>query len=189
LTKGSREFNIATVILNSLAPPSPLKSQHFTIWHGVAIFVIANVCSALPAGYGGEYAFYNAFQQPWAAPPDWLFAPMWFFLNVTSLIGLGRIFNGAAGRRRSAFILSEAVAWVLFAVFSTFYFWLKSPVLGAIDTALGLVVGCISTAIAASLDRRSAFLIALRVLWLLLATFVSIWVAWNNADRFLTRAL
>lgn len=33
-----------------------------------------------------------------------------------------------------------------------------------------------------AIDRRAAGLVLLRVLWLALATYVSVWVALNNAD-------
>ena len=78
----------------------------------------------------------------------------------------------------------EGTGWVLFAVFNTLYFGWKSPVLGAVDTAAGLLVGGASLAYAWRVDRRSAGLILPRVIWLLLATYVSAYVALNNTDPF-----
>ncbi len=60
----------------------------FRWWHAALILVGANVVSAIPAGFGGDFAFYNSFRQPAIAPPDWAFAPVWLFLNVTSLVAL-----------------------------------------------------------------------------------------------------
>ena len=37
--------------------------------HAALILVGANAISALPAGFGGDFAFYNAFRQPAIAPP------------------------------------------------------------------------------------------------------------------------
>lgn len=164
----------------------PVPSRPFRVWHAVAVFIAANAVSVLPAGFNGDEAFYNNFARPTVAPPDWLFAPMWLFLNITSLVALGRVAN--AGRDvpgRRAFLWLEGIGWVLFAVFNTLYFGLKSPILGAADTAAGLVIGLASLAISWRIDRRASALIGLRVLWLLLATFVSVWVALNNADPFL----
>jgi translocator protein len=174
--------------MNSLLKPSdpkPNSNRHFRLWHAVVIFIAANALSVLPAGLNGNEAFYNNFVRPAIAPPDWLFAPMWLFLNITSLIALGFVAN--ADRKsalRRAFLWLEGIGWVLFALFNTLYFGLKSPVLGAVDTAAGLVIGLASLALSWRLDLRAFWLIGLRIVWLLLATFVSVWVAVNNADPF-----
>lgn len=162
----------------------------FQWWHAVLILVVANAGSALPAGFGGDFAFYNSFRQPDVAPPDWAFAPVWLFLNVTSLVALYRIANSpvrSAGR--TLFLWSEGVGWVLFAAFTTVYFLLRSPVLGAVDTVAGLITGLVSLACASRLDRPSAGFILLRVLWLALATYVSMFVALSNPDSFLGTGL
>ncbi len=157
-------------------------ARSFTWWHAAGLFLIANLISALPAGYAGDSVFYNSFARPALAPPDWAFAPAWLMLNITSLIALHRIANGPHGQGRTGFIASEALGWALFASFTTLYFLLQSPMLGAINTALGLVAALVSLGFASRLDRTAAILILLRAAWLLLATYVSVWVAANNAD-------
>jgi tryptophan-rich sensory protein len=150
--------------------------------------MVANAISILPAGYNGDEVFYNNFVRPSIAPPDWLFAPMWLFLNLTSLIALWMIANSQPfTARHRLFMGLEFVGWILFAIFNTLYFWMGSPILGAIDTALGLVVGMMSLAVCWTIHRRAALLILPRVLWLLLATYVSVYVAFNNVDTFFSR--
>jgi translocator protein len=161
------------------------SSRPFRWWHAVAIFVVANAISVLPAGINGDEAFYNNFTRPAIAPPDWLFLPMWLFLNITSLIGLGIVANSRRDTPGHKPVMTlEGVGWVLFALFDTLYFWMKSPILGAVDTAVGLIVALFSFALSWRIDRRAGVLIGLRVMWLLLATFVSAWVAFNNVDPF-----
>lgn len=157
----------------------------FKWWHAILILVAANAVSALPAGFGGDFAYYNAFRQPAVAPPDWAFAPVWLVLNVTSLLALSRIANAPErSTSRLIFLWSEGMGWVLFSAFTTLYFLLHSPLLGAVDTVAGLIVGLISLVCACRLDRPSAVFIALRVLWLILATDVSLFVALSNPDPF-----
>jgi hypothetical protein len=36
-------------------------SSGFQWWHSILILAGANAVSALPAGFGGDFAFYNAF--------------------------------------------------------------------------------------------------------------------------------
>jgi translocator protein len=125
------------------------EQRKFRWWHALLIFALANATSALPAGFGGDFAFYNAFRQPRIAPPDWIFAPVWLVLNVTSLVALHRIANAPLESSwRTTFLWSEGVGWVLFSIFTTVYF-------------------------------------LLRVLWLALASYVSVVVAWFNPDLFL----
>jgi benzodiazapine receptor len=162
------------------------ERKGFRWWHAALILLGANAVSALPAGFGGDYAFYNSFRQPAIAPPAWAFAPVWLFLNVTSLIALSRIANAPVqSPARTLFLWSEGVAWVLLAAFTTVYFLLHSPVLAAVDTVAGLLTGLVSLVCGFRLDRLSAGFILLRVLWLVLATYVSVFVALSNPDPFL----
>ncbi len=157
-------------------------SFRFRWWHAALVMLAANVVSAVPAGLAGDAIFYNTFRQPVIAPPAWSFPPVWLFLNVTSAIALYRIANAAHSLDRSCFIVSELVGWVLFAVFPTVFFLLKSPVLGALDTVVGLAVAIFSCSMALRIDRLSAAMVGLRCLWLGLASYVSVWIARNNPD-------
>lgn len=172
-----------TVPTNVSALPSP--TRRFCWWHAALIFVAANALSVLPAGFSGDETFYNAFRLAAVAPPGWLFTPMWLALNLTSLLALAWVIDVAERTRaRAAVLWLEGLGWALFAVFNTLYFGLNSPVLGALVTVAGLGVGVASFACSLAADRRAAGLILARVLWLALATHVSVWVALNNADPF-----
>ncbi len=160
-----------------------MPAKNFQWWHALAILIAANLVSALPVGYAGDKVFYNSFQLPSIAPADWVFAPMWLFLNITSLIALYRVANLPASKTRSYFLISEALGWILFAIFTTVYFLMKSPILGAIDTVLGLLIAIYSVALARTIDRNAAICICLRLAWLCLASYVSAWVALNNPDQ------
>jgi len=162
-----------------------IKTQKFTWWHAAIILIIANIVSIAPAGYNGNEIFYNNFTQPKLAPPDWIFAPVWFFNNITSLISLYLIANMPKETKgRSLFIRTEVIMWILFSIFTTVYFWLQSPILGAIDTVLGLIVTIISFGISYKIYRKASFYILPRLLWLALATYVSVYVAIANKDIF-----
>lgn len=155
----------------------------FHWWYAVIIFVVANLISALPAGFGGNEVIYNSFQQPNIAPPDWLFPPMWLFLNITSLVALYIIAHSSKQQpRKQVVLILEAFGWVLFAIFTTLYFGLNSPILGAIDTVAGLIVAVASSICCYSISRKASMLISFRALWLVLASYVSVYVALHNVD-------
>jgi len=73
--------------------------------------------------------------------------------------------------------------------FATLYFWLNSPILAAIDTALYAVLTLVSLMSYLSLDRIAALLIAPRMAWLALASYVSVYGALYNADPFFQNVL
>lgn len=155
-------------------------------WHCVIIYLVANGISFIPAGFTGDEVFYNNFNQPAIAPPDWMFAPVWFINNVTSLVALYIIANLPKDTPfRKSVLTFETINWVLYAVFAILYFGLKSPVLGAINTVLGLVCTTVSFFQAYRFSKKAAWLIAPRFAWLLLASYVSVWMALHNADTLL----
>ena len=164
-----------------------MASKQFQWWYAVVIFLVANLMSGLPAGMSGDVAFYNSFRLPSVAPPDWLFPPMWLFLNITSLMSLYRVANAPACRSRTAFLWAEAIGWILFSIFATLYFWLQSPILAAIDTVIYAVITLVSLATSMGVDRIAAMLIAPRLAWLALASYVSVYGALYNADPFFQR--
>ena len=163
-------------------------ATRFRWWQGTAILAAANAISFWPVGVRGDAAFYTGLRLPPFAPPDWLFAPLWLVLTITSLVALARVANLeiAPNRQRRLVLLSEGVGWLLFAVFTTLFFWLHSPVLAAADTVAGLLVALVSVVAAAGVDRPAAGLIGLRMLWLVLASAVAVSIALHNPDPFLS---
>lgn len=176
----SRTARTAARLARLAEPP-----QRYRWWHAAAVGLVANALSAAPAGYNGDEPFYNELNTPPGSPPDWAFAPAWAFNNLTTLWSNLRITNlptGTPGRRTA--LALEGVSWGLFASFSGLYFGLRSPVLGAVNTAAGLGVTAASVAVTATLDRKAAWALAPRLAWLGLATYVSVATALRNRDEF-----
>ncbi len=155
------------------------RSPHrYRWWHAAAVGGLANLASALPAGYNGDTDFYERLKTPPGAPPSWVFAPAWAINNILTLASNLRIANlpPSTSRRREA-LASEAVSWALFASFSSLYFGLRSPTLGAIDTVLGLATTIHGVSVTAKLDTTAAWLLAPRLAWLSYASYVSVGTA------------
>lgn len=163
---------------------SATNTKRYRWWHAAAVGALANVASALPAGYNGDENFYASLRTPPGAPPGWVFAPVWAANNALTLMSNLRIANlpgKTPGRRRALAV--EAANWVLFSSFSTLYFGLRSPVLGAVDTAAGLVLTGYSVGVTAQVDRRAAWALVPRLAWLGFASYVSVATAANSPDR------
>ncbi len=153
-------------------------------WHAAAVGAVANLASALPAGYNGDEDYYAELDTPPGSPPGWLFAPVWAVNNALTLWSSLRIANlpvETPGRR--AALVSETVSWGLFASFSGLYFGLRSPVLGAVDTVAGLVSTTHGVVTVARLDRPAAWALVPRLAWLAYASYVSTGTALRSRDR------
>lgn len=152
-------------------------------WHAAAVGLAANAVSALPFGTSGDEPFYDALRKPRLSPPDWAFAPVWAANNVLTLWSNLRVANQPpATPGRTAALALESVSWGLFAAFTSVYFGLRSPVLGAADTVAGLAATAASVAVTARVDRPAALALVPRLAWLGLATYVSVFVARMNPD-------
>ena len=165
--------------MSSTAPPPP----RYRWWHAAAVGLGANAVSAAAAGFNGDEAYYDRLETPPGSPPGWAFAPAWAVNNLTTLWSNLRVANlpvGTPGRRTA--LALEGASWGLFASFTGLYFGLRSPVLGAVNTAAGLAATAASVAVTARLDRRAAWALAPRLAWLGLATYVSVGTALRNPD-------
>lgn len=166
----------------SMLPERP----RFRWWHAAVVGGLANLASALPAGYNGDEEYYATLKTPPGSPPGWLFAPAWAVNNALTLWSNLRIANlptRVPGRRRA--LAAEAGSWALFSAFSGLYFGLRSPTLGAVDTVAGLGTTAYSVAVTARLDRAAAWALVPRLVWLGYASYVSVLTAVRSPDPFL----
>lgn len=77
-------------------PSGAPVARRFRWWHAAAVGVVANLASALPAGYNGDEDFYARLDTPPGAPPGWVFAPVWAVDNALTLASNLRVANPPA---------------------------------------------------------------------------------------------
>lgn len=137
--------------------------------------------------------FYNSLKQPVFAPPDWSFAPAWTLNNALAIWGLLRVLNMPEEKSgREEFIRLQTAFWITFVAFNPLYFGLRSPILGAIDTDIGLALTAASEYVAVSQlkDTETALSQSSTLLWLALAAATATTVAaWNEDEFFNSRPL
>lgn len=132
--------------------------------------------------------FYNGLKQPVFAPPDWSFAPAWTLNNALAIWGLLQVLNMPRRKPgRDEFLFLQAAFWVTFVGFNPLYFGLRSPILGALDTNVGLALTAASeyVALARLKDTKTALSQSTTLLWLVLAAATATTVAAWNEDEFL----
>lgn len=130
------------------------KGRRFGWRHAAVAGIIANIASALPAGYSGDETSYQRLKTPPGSPPSWVFAPAWAIDNVHAL---EQPSNGAPALRYSRSTQRprfRGTTWLLFAAFSALHFGFRSPILGALDTVAGPATMTHGTIKTARLDRR-----------------------------------
>lgn len=145
------------------------------------------------AGNSSYFEFYNELTQPVFAPPDWSFAPAWTLNNALMIWGLLRVLNMPKEKTgRDEFLALQAAFWITFVAFNPLYFGLRSPILGAIDTNIGLALTAAGVYVATSKlkDSKTAVLHSPTLLWLVLAAATATTVAvWNKDEFFNSRPL
>ena len=134
--------------------------------------------------------YYNQFQQPVFAPPDWAFAPVWTLNNTLAIWGIVRVQNmpsGTPGRER--FLALQSAFLLQFVNFNAAYFGLNSPINGAALTVAGMVTvaKAMHIALFELKDWRVVLSLSTLLPWLILASFTSVAVALWNRDDFYQR--
>lgn len=156
--------------------------RRYRWWHVAAVGGAANLVGNLRRSRADDREFYASLPTPAAAPPGFLFGPVWAINNVLTLWSNLRIANLPEDTpARRAVLTSEAASWALFAAFSPLYFGLRSPALGALDTVAGLATTTHAVVVTAKLDPPAAWALAPRLAWLALASYVSVVTATRYA--------
>lgn len=162
---------------------SSLLPKKYRWWHAAALGVLANVASALPAGYNGDDPYYESLRTPPASPPGWAFAPAWAINNILTLrsnLIIANLPTHTPGRREA--LVSEGASWALFASFSGLYFGLRSPILGAANTVAGLASTTHGVITTSRIDKTATLLLLPRLGWLAYAAYVSVGTAARSRD-------
>jgi translocator protein len=168
--------------MNTLSLPSPNTDQ-IKWWHGVLFFIAMHVISA-PWLQTPEYLATQV-KAPFA-PPAWAFPPVWF-INTALMVWAGMLLINKPENapNRQPLITLQIVSWVCFITFGWLYFGLHSPILGGVNTLTMFAVNAASVALGLRLDKRFSYALTPLLIWLTLASAVSVYQALYNYDELL----
>ncbi|SFF79894.1 TspO and MBR related proteins [Halopelagius inordinatus] len=139
------------------------------VWVGVSLLagVVGNGLSGTAVR-----TWYPTLVEPWFAPPNWVFGPVWITLYVLMGTAAFLVSRSADGRTRLALVVFLGQL-VLNAAWSGAFFGLRSPAYGlVVIVPLLLGVGA-TTALFARIDRRAAALVTPYLLWTAFATLLN----------------
>lgn len=131
--------------------------------------------------------FYKKQKQPVFAPPAWAFAPAWTINNALCLYGLLRVLNMPEETSgRNEFINLQVASWADFILFSAASFGLRSNYNSAVLTNLYLAFTLASFYIAIKKlkDEKTAVSLSTLIIWLGIASPLSLTIAAWNGDEF-----
>ena len=152
----------------------------------VKLIVSLAVCQA--AGFIGSIftrpaisTWYAGLMKPGFTPPDWVFGPVWVSLYV--LIGIAaflvwrRGFHHQVVRRALAFF---GVQLVLNALWSYFFFGLRSPLAGLVEIIILGIAIILTVRAFLQVSRTAGLLLIPYFLWVSFATGLNLAIWWLN---------
>ena len=162
-----------------------LRTDRYRWYHTAAFGLLVNAVSSTAfAGKSDDDYYDHALLSPPFAPPSWAFAPAWAINNIGTLWHNLHLLNMPADTpHREAILRMQAANWALFSTFSTVFFRLRSPVLGAVWTVASFLLMLASAVLTRRTSPRLLLGLATTVAWLALASAVSGYIALRNRDE------
>jgi tryptophan-rich sensory protein len=150
------------------------------------LIICVLVCQA--AGFVGAIftrpaisTWYAELSKPRFTPPDWVFAPVWISLyvlmGVAAFLVWRRGFHHQVVRRGLAFF---GIQLLLNALWSFFFFGLKSPLAGLIEICILGIVIILTVQRFLQSSRTAGLLLIPYFLWVAFATGLNLSIWWLN---------
>jgi|SRR5690606_6419969 len=163
----------------AIRPESPPERDRRTDLLGLLGFGLAVAVAALLGGLAasGSSAEYAALEEPFWAPPDWLFSPVWTALYVTIAVS-GWLVWRRIGLGRP--LIPFAIQLVLNAAWTPLFFGLGEYGLAAIEIiVLWFAIGATVWAFW-RVHRAAAMLLLPYWAWVTFATALNVSIWWLN---------
>jgi tryptophan-rich sensory protein len=112
-------------------------------------------------------------------PPGWLFPIAWTILYILMGISVGMLYGIRSIYTRILYYLF-IIQLVLNILWSIFFFYMRSPIIGFIDIILLDIFVILYFIGAYVIKRASAFIMLPYIIWLLFATYLNGYIVLNN---------
>lgn len=145
---------------------------------GVSICLISGfVASLLQADAIANW--YPYLDKPAITPPAWVFPVAWGIIYVLSGISSGLVWNRTGTHRRELVMLWGIQQGINF-LWSIMFFKLMNPLLGLITIIILDILVIWYIARTWNIERTSSLLFIPYALWLILATYLNVYIWLNN---------
>ncbi|MGN6623083.1 MAG: TspO/MBR family protein [Candidatus Nitrosocosmicus sp.] len=122
--------------------------------------------------------------KPWFSPPSWIFGPVWTILYFLMGLSLYLIWNFKAElsqqKYKKQFYILFGIQLIINALWSFFFFGLKSPAYGLLDILFLDITVAMTIAYACRISKYPAILLAPYITWITFATILNFEIALLN---------
>ena len=147
-----------------------MRKKH--ILSSLFIFILICLLLEILASYWTNQTvstWYPELKKPAWNPPGWLFGPVWTILYVMIAISGWLIYKAAPSRKRSIALTVYAGQLILNFIWSFFFFFLRSPILGLIDIVFLLLLIILTIINAWPVRQLAAILLIPYLIWVMYA--------------------
>lgn len=150
------------------------------------VYILIAIMICLGIGYTASIfqvealqTWYPTLNKSMLTPPNEVFPIAWLIIYVCMGISIGLVWNKRA-------MLDSGLGWIFILqlvfnfAWSVLFFYLQDPLSGLIDIALLDLTVLFYTTICYRLNKVAALLVAPYLLWLVLATYLNLYVVVNN---------
>lgn len=151
--------------------------------HWVSLFIFIALCLSVEifASYWTNQTvstWYPKLNKPFWTPPGWVFGPVWTIIYILIAISGWLIYRADHSRKRSIALIFYASQLILNLMWSFFFFFLKSPLLGLIDILLLFLLIILTIIKAWPVRSLASILLIPYLIWVIYAATlnVGIWL-------------
>ena len=121
--------------------------------------------------------WYATLQKPAFTPPNWLFAPVWFFLYLLMGIAAYLVWNKGIQNRGVSIALSIfGIQLVLNIFWSFFFFKLQSPLYGFVEIVILWLAILLTILYFLKISRTASFLLLPYIFWMSFAAILNFYI-------------
>lgn len=143
-------------------------------------FIISIIVCQSAGIFGSLFSFeavpdwYSTLTKPDFAPPNWIFAPTWIILYFLMGMSLYLVWkNKIKSKERKNFFIMFGIQLFLNAIWSFFFFGLKSPLFGLIDILFLDIFVIITMIYSRSVLKLATILLIPYLGWIIFATIIN----------------
>lgn len=143
-------------------------------------FIVSIIICQSAGIFGSLFSFeavpvwYSSLTKPHFAPPNWIFAPTWIILYFLMGMSLYLVWkNKIKSKNRKIFFIMFGIQLLLNAIWSFFFFGLKSPLFGLIDILFLDIFVIITMIYSRSVLKLATILLIPYLAWIIFATIIN----------------
>ena len=122
------------------------------------------------------YSYYKELNQPFFAPPTWIFPVVWTILYILLAYSIYKVFN----KRNKNYLKTLIINYIANQLYTILFFLLKNNFLSFIDTLIVLISSLYLYYETKEINNKSSKFIVPYIIWNIFATILSLTIFLMN---------